>query len=288
MFELPECTVLAAQMNEKLYGKVISSGRHGNSPHKFVWYNCTPEQFSRAVGNKIVRKATVKGRWLFLGLDPGYVLVLGECGGRMLYHKPGSRLPAKYHLLLEFNDGSFFTVTTQMWGAMELYEKGNEYSGKYVKDMRPTPLEKDFHFRYFNELIDEASKESNRSTKGLLTQEQLIPGLGNACVQDILFRAKLNPRHPISLLTESEKRNLYDAILETVQEIIRKGGRYDEFNLFNKPGGYIRILDKNAVDRPCPLCGTPVEKFRYLGGTCYVCPNCQKMSHNSNSGNAIA
>src|SRR5512138_119279 len=119
MFELPEMTVLSRQMNQALRGKVIREGSLGNSPHKFVWYNRSREEFAGLARGKTTGEARAKGRWLLLDLDPGYVLVLGECGGKVLYHPAGSKMPSKYHLHLAFEDESFFTATTQMWGAME-------------------------------------------------------------------------------------------------------------------------------------------------------------------------
>jgi len=59
---------------------------------------------------------------------------------------------------------------------------------------------------------------------------------------------------------------------------IKKGGRYDEYDLYNNRGKYIRIMDKNAVKNPCPQCGSKIEKIQYLGGACYFCPDCQKLS----------
>ena len=111
--------------------------------------------------------------------------------------------------------------------------------------------------------------------EGLLTQEQLIPGLGNSIAQDILFRARLHPKHPIDALAAGERKQLYDAIQGVVTEAIAKGGRNDEYDLFGNPGGYQRILDQDAAGQPCPECGTPIEKMQYLGGTCYYCPHCQ-------------
>ena len=108
-----------------------------------------------------------------------------------------------------------------------------------------------------------------------MTQDQLVPGLGNAIAQDIMFVARLHPKRPISNLTFEQRRLLYDAIRNTVLEVIQKGGRYDEYDLFNDRGGYIRIMDKNAVGRPCPECGGVIEKISYLGGACYLCPKCQ-------------
>lgn len=275
MFELPEFIILAEQMNDSLQGKVIRSGQLGNSPHKFVWYNRSHDEFEKLTMGKKVGKARAKGKWLFLPLEPGYVLLLGECGGKVLYHPSGSMLPKKYHLYITFDDGSFFTATTQMWGAMELYNQGEEANRQYVKGMRTTPIEPEFTFEYFDGLVDELISAGQRSAKGLLTQDQLIPGLGNAIAQDILFRARIHPRHHINELNQYQRQVLYLAILDTVHEVIEKGGRYDEFDLHNNLGGYIRIMDKNALSRPCPECGGRIEKMQYLGGTCYFCSTCQ-------------
>jgi formamidopyrimidine-DNA glycosylase len=275
MFELPEYITLARQLNESVAGKIIASGSLGNSPHKFVWYNRTPEEFAALTQGKRVGQAAVRGRWLSVPLQPGYVLLFGECGGRLLYHAPGEYLPDKYHLWLAFDDGSALTAFTQMWGAMELYEAGQEGERQYVKDMRPTPVEPAFTFDYFAALIDSLLAGPKRSAKALLTQEQLIPGLGNAIAQDILFRARLHPKHAIADLSQAQRRALYDAITTTVQDVIAQGGRNDELDLYGHPGGYVRLMDSRAAGQPCPNCGATVEKIQYLGGACYFCPSCQ-------------
>ena len=187
------------------------------SPHKFVWYNRRPDEFAALAQGKTVGTAHARGKWLFIPLEPGYVLLFGECGGRILYHPAGAKLPEKYHLWLAFTDGSSLTAMTQMWGAMELYESGQELERQYIKDMRPTPTEPGFTFDYFCALIDSLAAGEKRSVKGLLTQEQLIPGLGNAISQDILFRAGLHPKRPIGDLSEDQRRRLYDAIGLTVR-----------------------------------------------------------------------
>jgi formamidopyrimidine-DNA glycosylase len=275
MFELPEYTTLARQINETMTGKSVQTGNLGNSPHKFVWHNSTPEEFDHLTRGKVVGTASVKGRWMFIDLEPGYVLLFGECGGRMLLHQPGAKLPKKYHLYLGFEDGSFFTETTQMWGAMELFEAGAEQEREYMKGMRTTPVETAFTLDYFEDLIEEVNAMGKRSVKGLLTQDQLIPGLGNAIAQDIMFNARLHPRHNIAELDSDQRDDLYNAIQDTLGEVIEQGGRYDEYDLFNQKGGYIRLMDRHAAGNPCPECGTLVEKMQYLGGTCYYCPECQ-------------
>ena len=276
MFELPEFLTLSKQFNQILSGKTIQSGSLGNSPHKFVWYNRSHAEFASLVAGKTLGQARAKGRWLFIPVEPGYVLLFGECGGRIAYHAPGVKLPEKYHLWLALEDGAHLTAFTQMWGAMELYEAGQEQERQYIKGMRPTPVEPEFTFDYFTCLIDELLAGEKRSVKSLLTQEQTIPGLGNAIAQDILFNAGLHPKRALADLNLPQRKSLYGAIVTTVKQVIGLGGRYDETDLFGQPGGYVRKMDNKAAGGPCPECRAKVEKIQYLGGACYFCPRCQE------------
>ena len=275
MFEIPEMVTLSRQINATLRAKEVSSGNLGNSPHKFVWYNRTSEEFDNLVRGKQVGTATARGRWLFVPLEPGYVLVFGECGGKLLYHAAGQPIPAKYHLLLNFNDGSTLTMMTQMWGAMELYDAGKELERQYIKDMRPTPNDPGFTKDYFTGLVKDLQQREKRSVKSLLTQDQLIPGLGNSIAQDILFNARLRPKHTLENLDAGQIQDLYDSILTTLCDATQKGGRSDEVDLFGKPGRYVRKMSAVTAGQPCPICYTKIEKLQYLGGACYFCPHCQ-------------
>ena len=58
-------------------------------------------------------------------------------------------------------------------------------------------------------------------------------------------------------------------------EAIKLGGREDERDLFDHPGGYTRLMSNQTVGKPCPNCGTTIQKISYLGGACYLCPTCQ-------------
>ena len=277
MFEIPEYVTLARQMARSLSSKQIAKGTLGNSPHKFVWYNRKPAEFSAIVKGKTIGNPYSKGRWLFIPVEPGYILVFGECGGRILLHESASELPKKYHLSLHFEDGTALSATTQMWGAMELYEKGKELERQYIHGMRTTPIEPGFTAAYLAALVKEAIHRGNKTVKGILTQDQMIPGLGNAIAQDIMFNARLHPKQPLEALQKDHIDSLHYAILKTLKEAIRLGGRNDEFDLYGNRGQYVRLMDQNAAGRPCPECTTKIEKIAYLGGACYFCPKCQQL-----------
>ena len=70
-------------MYSVLPGKVVQEGLLGNSPHNVVWYNRTHEEFTALTAGKTVGTTSAHGRWLFFLLEPGYVLVFGECGGEL-------------------------------------------------------------------------------------------------------------------------------------------------------------------------------------------------------------
>jgi formamidopyrimidine-DNA glycosylase len=91
-----------------------------------------------------------------------------------------------------------------------------------------------------------------RSAKALLPQEQIIPGLGNSIAQDILFRAGLHPKHPLATLTTGQRRQLFDAIIGTVNAAIDADGRADEVDLFGPPGRYVHLMGNSHAQRnPC-------------------------------------
>lgn len=274
MFELPEYLTIAKQMNKSISGKTVLSGVMGNSPHKFVWYNQNPQTFSRIVNGKTIGDAYCKGRWLFIPLEPGYVLVLGECGGKIIL-VDSNNVPSKYHLLLNIEGNKSIYAMTQMWGAMELYRKGEELKRQYIADMRTTPLDKEFTYKYFKSLIDEARSEKKRSVKSLLTQDQLIPGLENSIAQDILFNARLHPKTQIEVLSEEEIMTLYKSIKETVNDAAKNDGRNDEYDFYGNLGKYERVLDSKSIERGCPVCKSKIEKIQYLGGSSYYCSKCQ-------------
>lgn len=276
MFELPETLTLTRQMRECIAGRVVRTGLLGNSPHQFVWYNRTHDEFAGMTKGLEAGQAANRGRWMFLPLGSRHMLVFGECGGRLLHHHEGATRPAKYHLLIEFEDGSALSMTTRMWGAMELFEDGAENDRQYIKGMRTTPVEPGFTAEYLRELVSEQKASGRRSVKSLLTQDQLIPGLGNSIAQDIMFEAGLHPKRMIDTLDTRDLERLHASIADTVATAAERGGRDDEVDLYGKPGGYARIMHSRAAGRPCPRCGTTVERIQYLGGACYLCPGCQK------------
>jgi len=275
MIELPEAVTIARQMSAELRGKQIESGTRGNAPHKFAFYNRPPEEYAAILRGKTLGEVTVNGSLILASVEPDYVLMLGGGGERILFHRSENTLPKKHQLLVHFQDSTYLTVTVQGWGSAQLLHQSELAGHPFVNLQKPSPLSDAFTFEYFQGLFGELEGEDPRSAKFFIISKPGILGVGNGYLQDILFRAKIHPKRRAIAIAEGERRALYAAIRETIEQAVELGGRDTERDLYNRPGGYRRILDSRNVGQPCPGCGTPLEKIQYLGGAAYFCPSCQ-------------
>jgi formamidopyrimidine-DNA glycosylase len=278
MIEMPEATTIAKQMNQVLQGKTIKNFRRGNKTHKFLWMNLSDDLFKAILPGLSVKGVSSFGRSIYMYLG-SYMIWWSDFGGKLLYHKPGSKLPKNYHLIIEFNDDSALTFAMQMWGGVKLLNN-SEFKMKPKDETGIEPLSEQFTYSNFNAMLDDFPEKSSKGIKGFLVATGYvtpnhIAGLGNAILQDILFNAKISPKRKIMDITISERKKLFEAINKTVKEAIELGGRYDEVDLLGNNGGYIRLMDIRTKGTPCINCQTIIQKISYLGGACYICPNCQ-------------
>ncbi|MCL4419461.1 endonuclease VIII [Patescibacteria group bacterium] len=269
MIELPEALTIAKQISKDLKGKKIKYGNRGNSPHKFAFYNHSPEEYESILTGKTIGDSKGYGSLILTAIDPEYILILGGGGEKIILQQSEKTIPKKYQLLLQFEDDTYLTVTVQGWGFTQLKGKSEIGNGGV------SPISDEFTFEYFQRLFDDLREDDPRSAKYFIISKPGIWGVGNGYSQDILFRAKIHPRRRIIELTEYEKSALYEAIKDTMSQAVKLGGRDDESDLYNNKGGYKRILDSRTNGTPCQECGTTIEKISFLGGASYFCPNCQ-------------
>lgn len=273
MLELVEANVLTEQINNTLVGKQISQVITEQSPHKFAFFHGDPQSYNQQLKGRSIQKAVANGG--HLEIKAGDCALLFSDGVSLRYHEKNEKRPLKHQLLLEFEDGSALSASVLMYGFLSCY-KDDECDNEYfliAKD-KPSPLTKAFDEKYFMDMLSAPGMEK-LSAKALLATEQRIPGLGNGVLQDILYQASIHPKRKVKTFTSEEKTNLFRSIKSTLEEMIRKGGRDTEKDLFGNNGGYQTKLSKNTVGQPCKICGSIIQKEAYLGGSIYYCNGCQ-------------
>lgn len=274
MIELPEAVVLAHQLEQEFQGKKITGAEAMQSPHKFAFFNGDPAAYNALLTGRMVQAVEQHGGHVEFVMDGGLRLDFND-GTNFSYIAPGGKCPPKHQLLLEFEDDSALAVKVQMYGALMAFREG-EYDNPYylVGYQKPDALGDEFSQAYFKKLLAESDLKK-LSAKAFLATEQRIPGVGNGVTQDILWRAKLNPRTKMATLDARQEAALYRALRETLAQMAAQGGRDMEKNIYGNAGGYKTVMSKNNAELVCPACGGGVKKEAYLGGSVYYCPSCQ-------------
>ncbi len=275
MIELPEAVTIARQMDQELKGKRIAAIVRGSSPHKFAFYTRPGAAYQWILKGSTLGDSREHGNAILTAVGADHYLVLGGGGERIIFHPNAETLPKKHQLLLQFEDDTYLTVTVSGWGNVMLLQPSELAGHPHVGERRISPISDAYTFAHFQGLFADLKVEDKRSVKYFAISGPGIWGVGNGCLQDILFRAKIHPRRRALDLNAQERQALHAAAREMLTEAAALGGRDCERDLYNQPGGYQRILHSKMVGEPCPECQTPIEKMRYLGGASYFCPACQ-------------
>jgi formamidopyrimidine-DNA glycosylase len=121
-----------------------------------------------------------------------------------------------------------------------------------------------------------ALRRENHTLKRALTDPRILSGIGNAYSDEILHRAGLSPVALTLRLTDDEFSRLHAATLGVLDEWTRRL-RADNAGEF--PRKVTAFHDEMAVHGrfglPCPVCGTRVQRIRYVSNETNYCPRCQ-------------
>jgi formamidopyrimidine-DNA glycosylase len=121
-----------------------------------------------------------------------------------------------------------------------------------------------------------ALQRDNHTLKRALTDPHLFSGIGNAYSDEVLHAARLSPFKQTSTLTEEEVRRLFDATRETLSKWIadlqaEAGGEFPEKVTAFHEGMAVH----GRYGKPCPDCGSPVQRVVYASNEANYCATCQ-------------
>jgi formamidopyrimidine-DNA glycosylase len=138
-----------------------------------------------------------------------------------------------------------------------------------------SPLDKQFTPDYFKKMLK--GKKSN--IKSFLLDQKNIAGIGNVYIQDILFLAKLHPQRAISSLSDKEIEDLHKSMQTVLKESIKLGGLAYEKDFYGNKGKF--GMDQFKVGykegKPCPVCGTTIQKIKTGSTSTFICPKDQPL-----------
>jgi len=126
-----------------------------------------------------------------------------------------------------------------------------------------------------NEFASAITRE-NHTLKRALADPRLFSGIGNAYSDEILFAAKLSPVKLTSRLTSDETAALYTATQAVLTQWTERlnaeaAERFPEKVTAFRP----EMAVHGRFGKPCPTCGTAIQRIVYAENECNYCPRCQ-------------
>jgi formamidopyrimidine-DNA glycosylase len=181
--------------------------------------------------------------------------------------RPG-KSPLAFRLVLD--DGAGFDLTeagTQKRLAVYLVRNPVDVPG--VATLGPEPLADDFTADALAAIL------GGRRTqiKGVLRDQHIIAGIGNAYSDEVLHAAKMSPFKLASSFTPDEVATLHQAIVDTLRDAVKRSAGLAAADLKGEKKTGLRVHGKTG--QPCPVCGDTIREVSFADSSLQYCPTCQ-------------
>jgi formamidopyrimidine-DNA glycosylase len=267
MPELPDILAYRQAVEDRARGRTLEAVRIG-SP--FVLRTVEPS--IQAAGGRKVLAVRRLGKRIVLELEGELFLVLHlMIAGRLHWKKRGAKLGGKVNLAaFDFADGTLLLTEASSKKRASLHLVRGEAALSEFDRGGLEVLEAGLPaFRA-------ALSRENRTLKRALTDPRLFSGIGNAYSDEILHAARLSPVKVTSRLSAEESERLFQAARATLE---RWTARFLAEAAKAFPEKVTAFREGMAVHgrygKPCPACGSPVQRIVYAENEANYCATCQ-------------
>jgi formamidopyrimidine-DNA glycosylase len=122
-------------------------------------------------------------------------------------------------------------------------------------------------------LADLLAAAGRAQVKGVLTDQSVLAGVGNAYSDEVLWVARLSPFKPAANLTAEEVGRLHEALVTTLTDAVTRsaGLASGEVKAEKKEGLSVHA----RAGLPCPRCGDTIREVSFADKSLQYCPTCQ-------------
>lgn len=171
---------------------------------------------------------------------------------------------------LRFTDGTGFDLTeagTRKRLAVYVVAEPGQVPG--IASLGPDPLASSFTADVLAGLL------AGRRTqiKGVLRDQKIIAGIGNAYSDEVLHAAKMSPFKLASSLSRDEVVSLHAAMTEALQDAVARSAGLAARELKAEKKSGLRVHGR--AGQPCPVCGDTVREVSFADSALQYCPTCQ-------------
>lgn len=272
MPELPEVEALALDLSGRLDGRAIAK------VHVAAFSALkTFDPPLTALEGAFVDGVTRHGK--FLDIDAGglhLVLHLARAGWvrwrdevPTIPPKPSNKSTLAVRIVLDDDSGLDVTEAgTRKSLAMYVVHDPADVPG--IARLGPDPLTPDFTRDVLAEILQRAGRAQ---IKGVLRDQSIIAGIGNAYSDELLHAAKLSPFKPANSLTDEQVDTLHAALDGVVGDAVRRSRGLAASELKGEKKTNLAVHGRTG--ETCPVCGDVVREVSFADSSLQYCATCQ-------------
>jgi formamidopyrimidine-DNA glycosylase len=271
MPELPEVEALATFLRERAIGQVVARVDVAT-----ISVLKTYDPPVTALAGLTITAVTRHGKFVDVDCDGLHLVTHLARAGWLRWSESLSPKPLKpgkgpLALRLHLVSGAGFDLTeagTRKRLAVYVVRDVDEIPG--IARLGVDPLSDEFTTDRLRALLDAAGRSQ---VKGVLRDQSVIAGIGNAYSDEVLHVARFSPFHPSSTFTDAEVSVLHKAIVETLRDAVERSQGLAASDLKDSKRAGMRVHGR--AGEPCPVCGDIVREVSFADSSLQYCPTCQ-------------
>ncbi|MGP4023142.1 Fpg/Nei family DNA glycosylase [Actinomadura sp. 3N407] len=271
MPELPEVEALAGFLRERVVGHAVA-----RIDVLAISALKTYDPPVTSLGGLTVTGASRHGKFLDLDVDGLHLVIHLARAGWLRWRdeipsrpvRPGGKNPLA--LRVHLDDGSGFDLTeagTKKGLAVYVVRDPADVPG--VASLGPDPLDDAFT----PEALAAILNGKRTRIKGLLRDQKVIAGIGNAYSDEVLHVAKTSPFKIAASLTEEDVAILHEAIVGTLRDAVERSRGLEAQDLKGEKKTGLRVHARTG--QKCPICGDTIREVSFADSSLQYCPTCQ-------------
>jgi formamidopyrimidine-DNA glycosylase len=266
--ELPEVEALAADLRDRVVGQRVDRVDVA-AINALKTFDPPPT----ALRGREVTGAGRYGKFLDLMLDDLHLITHLARAGWLHYREAMPATPLKpgkgpIALRVRLASGGGFDLTeqgTQKKLAVYLVRDPKVVPG--VARLGPDALAADL------ETFAARVRSRRGQLKGVLTDQEVLAGIGNAYSDEILHRARMSPFAISDRLTEQQMEALYQATQAELTDAVTRSVGQGAASLKGEKRSGLEVHARTGL--PCPVCGDLIREVSFADSSLQYCPTCQ-------------
>jgi formamidopyrimidine-DNA glycosylase len=276
--ELPEVETVRRGLEQHFVGRRITKVEVGRE--RSVRRTSREEVIARLT-NVHVLEAQRRGKYLLCPLSSGDVVMIHlRMSGQVLIDTAGSLRPPHSHVVMTLDDGNELRfVDPRTFGEVVVFDPAE--SAQTMPELTALgrdPIVDGLTLPELRKIL----RSTARAVKATLLDQHLVAGIGNIYGDEILHRAKVNPRRPARDVGLVQSGRIHEALHEILRTAIEHGGStLGDAQYVDLDGDSGSFQDQHRVyaraGLPCLTCGKGKIVSAAIGGrTTSWCKVCQR------------